>query len=234
MLVAIHQPNFFPWLGYFDKINRSDRFVILDNVQLPKTGGTWSNRVKVIVSGQGKWVTAPMSRDFHGVRNINQMEFDRRFDWRKKIIKTLDAAYGQCVFFDETMSAILPLIENSENNIAAYNTHLTKKIASLINIDIQKIHLSSEFQTDTKSNDLLVDLVHKVGGDSYIYGGGADGYQDDCVFERAKIKLLPQNFVHPHYPQRGVESFIPGLSIIDAFMNVGVEGVKSLLLTGAG
>ncbi len=48
-IVAIHQPNFFPWLGYFDKIARCDHFVLLDHVQFQKTGGVWSNRVRMMV-----------------------------------------------------------------------------------------------------------------------------------------------------------------------------------------
>ena len=48
-IVAIHQPNFFPWLGYFDKINKSDIFIFLDDVQFPKKGGNWTNRVQLMV-----------------------------------------------------------------------------------------------------------------------------------------------------------------------------------------
>ena len=74
-VVAIHQPNFFPWLGYFDKIRRSDIFILLDDVQFSKTGGVWSNRVKVLINGEGRWLTAPVERNFHGTRNVNQMFF---------------------------------------------------------------------------------------------------------------------------------------------------------------
>ena len=65
-VVSIHQPNFFPWLGYFEKIVRSDYFIFLDNVQFPKKGGSWTNRVKLIVSGQPKWLTANINRQYHG------------------------------------------------------------------------------------------------------------------------------------------------------------------------
>src|ERR1041385_6733376 len=67
-LVAIHQPNFFPWLGYFNKIARADIFIVLDNVQFSKTGGTWSNRVRLLLEGWPMWATLPVERSFHGVR----------------------------------------------------------------------------------------------------------------------------------------------------------------------
>ena len=62
-VVAIHQPNFFPWLGFFDKIARADVFVLMDNVQFPRTStGTWVNRVKLLVAGRERWATAPVVR----------------------------------------------------------------------------------------------------------------------------------------------------------------------------
>ena len=68
-VVAIHQPNFFPWLGYFNKIARADVFILHDNVQFPKTGGTWMNRVRILVNGGPSWLTMPVRRNHHGVQD---------------------------------------------------------------------------------------------------------------------------------------------------------------------
>ena len=229
MIVAIHQPNFFPWLGYFAKIATCDKFVILDNVQLPKTGGTWSNRVKIMIGGEAKWLTAPIVRNYHGVRNINEVEFDCRIKWRDKILKTLDANYRKCPFFVETMDMVGSLIEYPDNNMASYNIHLILSIAQAIGVEREKFVLSSSFPSDLSSNDLLVHLTRACGGIIYMCGGGADSYQDEDVFKKSGITLRPQNFTHPVYPQRGVDDFIPGMSIIDALMNVGFGGVRGLL-----
>ena len=104
MIVAIHQPNFFPWLGYFDKIARSDVFVILDDVQFPKKGGSFSNRVKLLISAEGRWITAPIVRNYSGVRNINAMEFCSDSPWRKKIHRTVEQSYKKTPFFDDIFS----------------------------------------------------------------------------------------------------------------------------------
>src|SRR5256885_16256985 len=87
-LVAIHQPNFFPWLAYFDKIARADIFVFLDDVQYEKTGGTWSNRVRLLISGQAAWATMPIRRDYHGVRAANDMAIHNPQAWRGQQLMT--------------------------------------------------------------------------------------------------------------------------------------------------
>jgi len=92
--VAIHQPNFFPWLGYFDKIIRSNVFVFLDEVQFPKKGGSWSNRVKMLIAGEAKWVTASIERNYSGLRNINEMNFQAD-NWRVKMLKSLRTNYNK-------------------------------------------------------------------------------------------------------------------------------------------
>ncbi|HMT10176.1 MAG TPA: WbqC family protein, partial [Ignavibacteria bacterium] len=87
-IAAIHQPSFFPWLGFFNKIVRSDVFVILDNVQFPKTGGYWANRVKLVVGGKGEWVTMPINRSYSGTKNINEIEIDKSRSWNQKMLKS--------------------------------------------------------------------------------------------------------------------------------------------------
>ena len=75
-VVAIHQPNFLPWLGFFAKLARADVFVLLDDAQFQKKRGTGSNRVKLLVAGRAAWVTVPIV-GYHGVRAIPEMRIGR-------------------------------------------------------------------------------------------------------------------------------------------------------------
>lgn len=226
-VVAIHQPNFFPWLGYFDKIARADVFVFFDDVQFPKTGGgVWSNRVKLLVAGEARWVTAAIDRNYTGTRKISEMHFLSANPWRQKMLKTLEANYKKHPFFDETIEVIQPLVLNEESNISEYNIHAIKKILRAIGVKHGEFVRSSDFAFESASNELLCDLTNHVGGKTYLCGGGADGYQDARVFDQYNVILRYQNFQHPKYVQNG---FVSGLSVIDAVMNVGWAGVCKLL-----
>ena len=226
-LVAIHQPNFFPWLGYFDKIARCDKFIFLDHVQFQKTGGTWSNRVKLNSSGEGRWFTAPINRAFHGVARINEIEWANDQPWREKLIKTLVTNYSRSPHFREIMGILELLVYNSENNLARYNAHAILEIAQGLGLSTNKFRWSSDLGITSNSTELLIDLARAIGCDTYLCGGGADGYQQDSLFSKAGLKLVYQSFSHPIYLQRNNPEFIAGLSIIDALMECGFCGVSS-------
>lgn len=228
-VVAIHQPNFFPWLGYFDKIRRADTFIFLDDVQYQKTGGSWSNRIKVLINGEGRWITAPVERSFQGVRNINEMIFVSEGDWRGRILKSLAATYKRMPFFAEILSFIEPLVQNPQDNVAEYNIHAIKSLVSALGYSTNSLIRSSDLLTSSSATERLIELTGHVRGAEYLCGGGASNYQEDEVFERVGIKLTYQNFLHPAYPQFGSKEFVPGLSIVDALMNLGFIGVQQLL-----
>lgn len=179
------------------------------------------NRVKILINGEVKWLTATIDRDFHGTREIRQMAFTQNPSWRLTAIKTLEANYGRSPFFGETMAAIEPLILDCEPNVAEYNIKAVKEIAKMIGIHVAHCRRSSQLDVDGSSNELLCALTREAGGDTYMCGGGASGYQDEAVFKASGVELQFLNFKHPSYPQRGQETFIPGLSIIDALVNLG-------------
>lgn len=227
--VAIHQPNFFPWLGYFDKIARSDVFIFLDHVQFPKTGGVWCNRVRLRCGGEARWVTGPIRRAFHGVLAINEVEWADELPWRSKLLKTLAANYSRAPFFKETMAWLEPQILSPQSNLARYNVAVIKAIAGQVGLRHEHCVPSSSLGGEGQASDLLIDLIRKVDGSCYMCGGGASGYQDDRAFAQAGVPLVYQGFQHPVYPQAGAADFVPGLSILDALMNIGRAGVGALL-----
>lgn len=227
--VAIHQPNFFPWLGFFDKLAKADVFILLDDVQFSKTGGNWTNRVKLLISGEAQWVTAAIDRNYTGVRKINEMEFLPFPDWRRKFLATLKMNYARHPHFAEVMEVIEPLVLNPEVNAASYNRETIRTVARQLGLDEKKIQSSSQLEKNGTSNELLVSLTRSVGGDVYLCGGGAEGYQDEAVFAQNDVQLVHQRFTHPDYPQKLSPRFIPGLSVIDAAMNLGWPGAGDLV-----
>jgi hypothetical protein len=230
-LVAIHQPNFFPWLGYFNKLAQADSFIVLDNVQFPKTGGTWMNRVRLLVNGQPEWVSMPIVRSYHGVRLVREMKINNTIPWRKKLVKTIEQSYGRAPYFNEVLPVLSRLIENPIDDLREFNVAAFRALAAAIGLDPAKLIFGSTLNVKGEATDLLIAMVQAVDGTAYLCGGGAGGYQEDEKFAAAGIELIYQHFGHPTYPQANTEQFYAGLSVIDAMMNCGFEKVHALIVS---
>ncbi|WP_417820425.1 WbqC family protein [Terasakiella sp.] len=228
-VVAIHQPNFFPWLGYFDKICRSDAFIFLDHVQFPKKQGCWVNRVKLSIAGDARWITANVDRNYHGTRSINEMSYRADQPWRRKFSASLKSAYARHTYFSEIYPLVEELILSDIDNVAEYNIKAITTLLDQMSISRDHIYRSSELNIKGSSNELLCNLTQSVGGNVYMCGGGAEEYQDEDVFISHQLELREQGFVPRAYPQFGNDGFIAGLSIIDALMNMGWQGTAAFL-----
>ncbi len=233
-VVAIHQPNFFPWLGYFNKVVRADVFIFHDNVQLSKTGGTWVNRVRIIVNGTPSWLTMPVRRNQRGVQLIHEVRINDQTAWRRKCLDTLRHSYGRAPHFGAVFPFLRTLFEYQTDTVADFNVHAIRALLGTLEIAPGTIEsgrrLDLKGQGQAKGTDLLVAMVKAVGGEAYLSGGGASGYQEDEKFEAAGLRLLHQEFHQGVYPQVGAKGFAPGLSIVDALMNCGFDGTRALVL----
>lgn len=231
-IVAIHQPNFFPWLGYFDKMARADVFVWLDDAQFEQSGaGTWSNRVRLLVGGAPRWATMPVRRDFHGTRLTNDMRIDDRQPWRAKLLRTIDLHYRKARYFDDVFPVVADLVRTPTDRLADYNRTVVAALARRIGIDAAECIAASTLGVEARATDRLIAIVRRVGGTAYLAGGGAAGYQENGKFAAAGVELIAQRFEHPMYEQFGA-AFCPGLSIVDALMHCGFDGTAALLGIG--
>jgi hypothetical protein len=226
-LVAIHQPNFLPWLGYFEKIARADVFVFLDDAQQQKKGGSYTNRVQMLVGGKATWMTVPIDRSYHGVREIREIEIDESRPWRKKLLRSIEQSYGRAPHFEQVMPLVRELVERKDPNLAAYNEVGVRRLCETIGIGAE-FALGSDHPSKARATERLVELTRAVGGTAYLSGGGASGYQEEGVFEAAGLELRMQEFRHPRYEQLADE-FVEGLSVVDALMSRGFAGVRELL-----
>lgn len=229
-VVAIHQPNFFPWLGYFDKIARSDVFVILDHVQFPKTrDSNWSNRVKVEMYGKFGWATMPLVRGYEGFRTIAEMRSDSASPWRRKMVRALHDTYRRAAAFDEVFPFVQGLVENPADNLAEYNLSAIRMLCARLGLPTDHFVRSTALDVAGGKTDLLVSIVRAVDGTTYLAGGGAAGYQDDARLNDAGIEVLYQQFQPKPYARTGTAGFEPGLSVLDAAFHCGFDGTAALL-----
>jgi len=223
LTVGIHQPNFMPWLGYFYKIWQSDIFVFLDDVQIIKTGASYTNRVTINIANQSKYITIPIKR-VSGIQNINQTEFVNE-KWKKKLIATLQANYAKALFFKENRELIFELINFKADSLAEYNIHFIETISNRLELNTEFIK-SSTLNINTKSTQRLVDIIKKVNGDIYLSGEGGDKYQEHDIYKKVGITIKYNQLPDFKYSQIKTEEFIHGLSIIDAIFNIGFNNLK--------
>jgi RimJ/RimL family protein N-acetyltransferase len=216
-LVAIHQPNFFPWLGFFDKLRRCDAFVLLDTVEFSK--GSRTNRSQVQVNGQPHWITAPVRRAGIG-GPIRDVLTDENHPWRAKVVKTLRQSYARADAFDAAMPLLEELIGHREERLALYNEHAIRRLAGELAAPAEILR-ASELDVSGHATELLVNLVQAVGGTAYLAGAGARSYQENERFAAAGIDVVSQDFVPPEQ--------VGGLSVIDAVLRFGADGIRDLL-----
>ena len=198
VIVGIHQPNFMPWLGYFYKIMQSDVFIFLDDVQIQKTGASYTNRVSLNINAQSQYVTMPIKKESNNL-NINQVKyFDER--WKKKLLGTLQGSYAKAPFFKEHKKFIFDLIQFKADNISQYNINFIQSIARKLEINTIFVK-SSDYAISSTSTQRLIDLIKKVNGNIYLSGQGGDNYQEHKLFEDSKIKLVYNKMKKYEYKQ---------------------------------
>lgn len=216
-ICAIHQPNFFPWLGYFDKIRQADIFIFMDKVAYPKSGsgsGSWCNRVYLNVQGQAAWVGCPIQRE-SGAQLIKDVKIHDRQPWRKKMLRTLEMNYKKAPNYHQAMLILTPLINYETNSLAQFNTHAIKVICDVLGIK-SKFIMQSDLLATGQSTELLINLTKAVGATAYMCGNGAAGYQQDHLFVEQNVELIYQHYSPA--PYGNLEDFLPGLSVIDFLM----------------
>ncbi|MCK9561698.1 MAG: WbqC family protein [Bacteroidales bacterium] len=226
MKVAIHQPNFLPWLGYFNKIKEADVFVILDNVQIPR-GKSIVNR-NTIKSAQGKTeIVLPISHPKGNKRLSTYYDvFISENKSKQKILKTIQYNYSKSPYFNEIFSEISRIFDY--DSFCLLNIAFIKFLVFKLGITTDILLLSEMNINDKKNNELIIEICKKTNSSLYLSGLGAKKYNDESLFNENGILLEYQNFQHPIYSQLHGE-FISHLSIIDALFNAGFEGVKKLI-----
>ena len=230
MRVGIHQPNFLPWIGYFNKVARVDKFVFFDDVQLPR-GKSFCSRTKILVNGQESWLTIPVIGRSDLVL-IKDTKVNNTINWKTKHLKTLELNYRGTRYFSEFYSIIEILYATDSDYLIDYNIPLIIELCKYLKINTDFIR-SSGIPSESNNTGLnrLIEINTFLGADTYISGSGkgSQRYVENEEFERSKIKLEWDNFEPFEYPQRKTATFIAGLSIVDLLFNCGKESMNLLV-----
>lgn len=218
MIVAIHQPEHLPYLGFFNKMSRCDIFVMLDDVQFTKNN--FQNRNRVLSTNQKDlWLTVPVQTKGHTQNHIRDIVISRAGNWKKKYIKTIRQCYSKHPYFGRYFEAVEGIMNQEHTLLLDLNMAWIKFFRASLQIDNQVV-FSSELNINSKKTDRLVDICKHLNATQYLSGDGAKAYLDERVFNEVDIDVRYQSFVHPEYPSK---HFKPYLSCIDLLMNCGDE-----------
>ncbi len=226
MICAIHQPQYLPWLGYFDKMARADVFVLLDNVQFKKN--EWQNRNRIRNAQGWQWITVPVLHD-HG-QLINEVRLNATVDWRKEHVRSIELNYGKAPHFKAYWPKIRLIYDQEWATLAALNMALVHVLADILGIET-KIAVASELDVASTRTQRLVDICCRLECDTYLAGAGGEDYMDFDLLRAAGINVQTQAYQHPVYPQlwsKGAEDFQPFMSTLDLLMNGGGQSLKVL------
>ena len=223
MKIAIHQANYFPYPGFFHKINQADVFVIQDDI---KFVNKITNRNKIISSSGYTWINVPIKKG-HQSLPIMDVKINNEIPWKKINFKKVCAGYNKAKFFHLYKDFFENLYKKEWNSIFDLNFETIKQVFVWLNIKT-KIVIESELDVSGPPTERLVMVCKKLGADTYISGIGGKKYLDEKLFEKNKIILKYQNYNPIKYTQHMSKSFIPNLSIIDLLANAGSESGKLL------
>ncbi|MCD9022318.1 WbqC family protein [Cohnella silvisoli] len=215
MILTAHQPAYLPWLGYFDKINRSDLYIFLDSVQYETR--SYINRNKIKTPNGEMWLSIPVKSKGHRDIPLLEVEIDSAVDWKKSHLKSMFLNYKKAPRFEECFPQLEKLYEPDFQFLSELCLHQLHFWFRQLGIQTPIVRLS-DLQMESKKSDLIFDLCVKFGATDYISGALGKDYLEEQKFEGREIKIEYQNYVHPVYPQLWGE-FLPYISIVDFWMN---------------
>ena len=229
MRVGIHQINYLPWMGYFNKIAKSDAFILMDEVQLTDGGMTQRNRV-LNKNGDISFLTVAFKKKGYMDLPFSQVEINASVDWQKRQYNFLWDNYHKFPYWNEVYDAFAFLFEEKFETLQQVNEGGIRKIMQLLDIRTPLIYQSSlQYNRKEKNSSLVLELCKAIGADCYMSGNGAKKYMVLDDFRENRIDVQFQTFEHPFYPQKyALNEPILGLSILDVFLNCGINETKRL------
>jgi hypothetical protein len=217
MKIAIMQPTYLPWIGYFDLIRSVDAFVIYDHVQFEKQMWQQRNRIR---NKNGEILLSLSVQHQQGViKPINEILLDNKAPFLLKHLRSIELAYGRSLNFKEIFPELKEIYSQPYYNLVDVNMAFIKYGMKKLGLT-SPIVFSSSLDIQGKKVEALVDVCKKLKADKYLSPARAKVYIDENnIFASSGIELIYQDYEHPVYTQQNFKEFISHLSFIDFLMN---------------
>ena len=223
MKLAIMQPYFFPYTGYWQLLDVADRFVIYDDVNYIKGG--WINRNRILINGQPGYITIPLDQASPNKR-ICDIAMQASPIWRKKLIKSIENAYRKAPFYSEVFPIIEEVISYNTDNLAEFITNQLVTMAAYLGINTKFVMTSRRYKNNSLTGqERVLNICNREKASIYINVKAGQSLYDVDAFQRKGVDLQVITTRPLPYRQRAT-GFSPCLSIIDTLMEVGVMEYK--------
>lgn len=222
--LAVLQPGYLPWLGFFDLLYRSDVFVVYDDVQFDKHG--WRNRNRVRSVAGSHWLTVPVRHKGLGKPAILDVEINNHLPWARKHLGTLEQFYAKAPYVNQYLPELKEILSCPRVLLVDLDLAIITAMCRWLRLN-RPIYRSSELAVSGDRNERLVHLCHHFSASRYLSGNAAQVYLDEKFFAQHGVTVLWQNYQHPVYPQMHGD-FIPFLSTLDLLLNMGPQSLAIL------
>lgn len=225
MRVVVSQSMYFPWVGFLEQILLADAFVVYDDVQFSK--GSFTNRVQIKTATGSRWLTLPLS----GLRlgqKINEVQLNNKKDWRRAHLDKLQQAYREAPFLMDMLDLVDRVFAGSYSSLAEISSRSMFEVAKYFDLTVDLSQFNSvDLGVGGGGSQRVLDIVRRLGGDTYITGHGAKNYIDHQSFEENGIDVCYMNYQCVPYPQLHGK-FTPYVSSLDLIANCGPLGIDYL------
>jgi hypothetical protein len=227
MKIAISQPTYLPWLGYFDLIDQVDIFVFLDNVQFQRQ--SWQHRNRLKTPSGLHWITVPVRFRGRFGQRINEVEIRDTGFWRNHL-RAIELNYRRTPFFNEYFEELSSRIKTRASGalVADLDIDLIEWFMDLLGIR-SSVLLSSQLEQSGKRMELLANICNSLGARQYVSPLGSAAYllqEMDILLDKG-IDVAFQHYEHPQYSQL-FPPFCPYASILDLIFNEGHRALDIL------
>lgn len=226
MKLAIMQPYFFPYIGYWQLIHAVDRFVIYDDVKYIKGG--WINRNRLLINGEPTYITVPLYQS-SSYKRICDISLQSSPVWRDKLVKMVETTYRKAPCFAEVFSVVESVIRHDADNLSDYLVHQLQTLSACMGIDTEFVVTSRCYKNnDLSGQERILDICKREGANTYINPqGGQALYERDAFTQNGlDLKFLIPSAIE--YKQFGF-LHVPWLSIIDVMMFNSKSQLSTLL-----
>lgn len=223
--IAIMQPTYLPWIGYFGMIDRADVFVFLDTVQFARR--SWQQRNRIKTANGPQMLTIPVHKKGARDQKIAEVQIDGESHFAEKHIRAIEHALGKAPYFKDYAEDLFERLKAPDPSLAELNIGLIRWLAEELGVASRFIR-SSEIAAEGAKADLLANICEALGGEVYLSAPGSRDYiETSDAFETHGITVAYHRFEHPVYPQLWGD-FEPYMSAIDLLFNAGPQSLEHI------